>query len=133
MQRRRFITLLAAIAGWPTIGRTQQPKTTVIGVLAGLAPQSEHYRNGLIEALRERGYIEGQNVRYEFRLDEPANQLPDLAAELVRLKVDVIVTRFTPATMAAKQATRDIPIVMAFAGNPVETGLIESVALIRPH
>jgi putative tryptophan/tyrosine transport system substrate-binding protein len=77
----------------------------------------------------ELGYVEGQSVRYEFRSDEgQANRLPELAAELVRLKVDVIVTWFTPPALAAKQATHDIPIVMALAGNPVETGLVESLA-----
>src|SRR5207302_423496 len=66
---------------------------------------------------------------YEFRSDQgQVTRLPELAAELVRLKVDVIVTWFTPAAQAAKQATRGIPIVMALAGNPVETGLVESLA-----
>jgi ABC-type uncharacterized transport system substrate-binding protein len=78
--------------------------------------------------MRELGYIEGQNIRYEFRSDQgQISRLPDLAAELVRLKVDLIVTRFTPATRAAKEATHEIPIVMALVGNPVETGLVESV------
>src|SRR5205085_6819359 len=68
------------------------------------------------------------NVRYEFRSDQgEASRLPDLAAELVRLKVDLIVTWFTPAARAAKQATHEIPIVMALAGNPVETGLVASL------
>src|SRR5205814_454436 len=66
---------------------------------------------------------------YEFRSDEGGiNRLPELAAELVRLKVDLIVTWFTPAAQAAKQATREIPIVMALVGNPVETGLVDSLA-----
>src|SRR5262249_19744918 len=70
-----------------------------------------------------------QDVRYEFRSDEgQVNRLPELAAELVRIKVDLIVTWFTPAAQAAKQATREIPIVMALVGNPVETGLVESLA-----
>jgi putative ABC transport system substrate-binding protein len=78
--------------------------------------------------MRELGYIEGQNIRYEFRSDEgKINRLPELAAELVGLKVDIIVTWFTPAARAAKQATREIPIVMALAGNPVENGLVESL------
>jgi putative ABC transport system substrate-binding protein len=81
------------------------------------------------EAIQDLGYIEGQSIRYEFRSDEgQVGRLPELAAELVRLKVDLIVTWFTPAAQAAKQATRDIPIVMALAGNPVETGLVESLA-----
>jgi putative ABC transport system substrate-binding protein len=81
------------------------------------------------DAMQELGYIEGQSIRYEFRSDEgQASRLPELAAELVRLQVDVIVTWFTPAARAAKQATREVPIVMALAGNPVETGLVESLA-----
>jgi putative ABC transport system substrate-binding protein len=79
--------------------------------------------------MRELGYIEGQNIRFEFRSDEgKASRLPELAAELVRLKVDIIVAWFTPAARAAKQATRDIPVVIALAGNPVESGLVESLA-----
>jgi ABC-type uncharacterized transport system substrate-binding protein len=79
--------------------------------------------------MRELGYVEGQNIRFEFRSDEgKASRLPELAAELVRLKVDIIVAWFTPAARAAKQATRDIPVVIALAGNPVESGLVESLA-----
>jgi ABC-type uncharacterized transport system substrate-binding protein len=67
--------------------------------------------------LRDLGYVEGQNIRFEFRSAEgQINRLAELAAELVRLKVDIIVTWFTPTTQAAKQATREIPIVMANAG-----------------
>ena len=69
------------------------------------------------EVMQELGYIEGQSVRYEFRSDQgQVSRLPALAAELVRLKVDIIVTWFTPAARAAKEATREIPIVMALAG-----------------
>jgi putative ABC transport system substrate-binding protein len=79
--------------------------------------------------LRALGYVEGQNIRFEFRSDEgQASRLPELAAELVRLKVDLIVAYFTPAAVAAKQATNETPIVMARVGNPVETGLVESLA-----
>src|SRR5262249_28942987 len=78
--------------------------------------------------MRELGYVEGQGIRYEFRSDhEQIGQLPELAAQLVRLNVDVIVTWFTPAAQAAKGATREIPIVMALAGDPVTTGLVDSL------
>jgi putative ABC transport system substrate-binding protein len=78
--------------------------------------------------MRELGYVEGQSVQYEFRSDHgQASRLPELAAELVRLNVDLIVTWYTPPAQAAKRATREIPIVMALAGNPVETGLVESL------
>jgi len=79
--------------------------------------------------MRELGYVEGHSVHFEFR-QGPVSGLPELAAELVRLKVDLIVTGATPAAFAAKQATGDISIVMAFAGNPVENGL--EVSLARP-
>jgi putative ABC transport system substrate-binding protein len=83
-------------------------------------------------ALRERGYIEGQNIRFELRSDEgELRRLPELAAELVRLKVDVIVTWFTPTATAAKQATREIPIVCALCGDMIGTGLAESLAAGR--
>jgi putative tryptophan/tyrosine transport system substrate-binding protein len=81
------------------------------------------------QGLRDLGYVEGQNIRFQFRSAEgQANRLPELAAELVRLKVDVIVSWFTPPTQAAKQATRQIPIVMADAGDPVGMGLVASLA-----
>jgi putative ABC transport system substrate-binding protein len=130
MRRRDFIALLGGAAGaWPFAGVAQQPKMPTIGVLVVGSPGSEKFWRLFRESMRELGYIEGQSVRYEFRSDEgQASRLPDLAAELVRLKVDIIVPWFTPATRAAKQATSDIPIVMALTGNPVETGLVQSIA-----
>lgn len=129
MRRRDlFLLLTGAVASWPILGAAEQPKMPIIGFLAGVSPELERFWRGFKDAMQERGYVEGQNVRYEFRSAQQATQLPEFAAELVRLNVDVIVTRFTPATLAAKQATRDIPIVMAFAGDPVENGLVESLA-----
>jgi putative tryptophan/tyrosine transport system substrate-binding protein len=130
MKRRDLLALLGgAAAFWPFVGAAQQAKMPTIGVLVVGAPGSEKFWRLFRESMRELGYIEGQSVRYEFRSDEgEISRLPDLAAELVRLKVDLIVTWFTPATRAAKQATNDIPIVMALTGNPVETGLVASLA-----
>ena len=130
MRRRDLLTLLGGTAAvWPFTGAAQQPKSPTIGVLVVGSPGSERFWRLFRESMRDLGYLEGQNVRYEFRSDEgQASRLPDLAAELVRLKVDVIVPWFTPATRAAKQATSDIPIVMAMTGNPVETGLVASLA-----
>ena len=80
------------------------------------------------KALRELGYVEGQNIAFEFRSAEgKADQLPLLAAELVRLKVDVIVALYVPCALAAKKATLDIPIVI-IAADPVETGIVASLA-----
>jgi putative tryptophan/tyrosine transport system substrate-binding protein len=130
VKRRQFITLIGGAAvGWPLAARAQQPKVPTVGVLVVAASGSEQFWRLFREGMRELGYIEGQNIRFEFRSDEgKISRLPELAAELVRLKVDIIVTWFTPAARAAKQATREIPVVIALAGNPVENGLVESLA-----
>jgi putative ABC transport system substrate-binding protein len=129
MRRRAFILALGGVAAWPLPARTQQPKVPTIGVLVVGSPGSEQFWRLFREGMRELGYVEGQSIRFEFRSDEgQASRLPELAAELVRLKVDIIVTWFTPAARAAKQATLEIPVVIALAGNPVETGLVESLA-----
>jgi ABC-type uncharacterized transport system substrate-binding protein len=130
MQRREFITMLGgAVAGWPLVASAQQARVYTIGVLT--LPNPGPLLKALREGLRDAGYVEGRNLRLEVR---SAAGRPDLqlekAAELVRLKVDLIVTFFTPTALAAKQATRDIPIVMAGAGDPVATGLVAS--LTRP-
>src|SRR6516164_7333716 len=129
MKRRQFIALIGgAVVGRSLAARAQQPKAPTVGVLVVGSPGSEQFGRLLRDGMRELGYIEGQNIRYEFRSDEgKINRLPDLAAELVRLKVDIIVTWFTPPALAAKQATREIPIVIALAGNPVENGLVETL------
>ena len=130
MRRRDLLALLGgAAAFWPFAGAAQQPKMPTIGVLTVGAPGLQQSWRVVQEDLRALGYIEGQNIRFEFRSDEgQASRLPGLAAELVRLKVDLIVAWFTPAALAAKQATTEIPVVMARVGNPVETGLVESLA-----
>ena len=126
--RRAFIAGASTLLAAPLTVQAQQTKVPRIGVL--LTIDFERTQARLREELRGLGHVEGQNVHIEFRL-VPAGQadrLSDLAAELVRLKVDVIVAQFTPASTAAKAATTAIPIVMAPAGNPVETGLIASLA-----
>src|ERR1700756_2305754 len=91
----------------------------------GYAPQIEAWRLWV----RDLGYVEGQNIAVEYRWAEGSyDRLPALAADLVRRKVAVIVTQGTPAAFAAKQATTTIPIVMAVVGNPVDTGLVSSLA-----
>ena len=131
MKKATVTSILVAVVllGVAVIAEAQQPKKIPrIGVLRpGLAAAQNHgaFRQGL----RELGYVEGQNVVLEFRDGEAkAERLPGLAAELVRLKVDVIVTSSTPAIQAVKQATGTIPIVMAFSGDPVGTGLVASLA-----
>jgi putative tryptophan/tyrosine transport system substrate-binding protein len=115
-------------AAWPLAARAQQGKVTRIGALyIGLA-DAESFRKELRQGLRELGYMEGQNIAFEFRSAEgQLDRLPGLAAELVQLKVDVIVTLYVPPALAAKDATREIPIV-AIVGDPVETGIVSSLA-----
>jgi putative ABC transport system substrate-binding protein len=112
------------------ITEAQQPaKVPRIGMLMPVSPAAaasniDAFRQGL----RDNGWVGGQNIAVETRYSERAEWLPDLAAELVQLKVDVIVTWGTPAARAAKKATSTIPIVMAAAIDPVETGLVSSLA-----
>jgi len=129
MRRREFITLLGgAAAARPLAAGAQQSKVARIGALyIGLA-DSESFKKELQEGLRELGYVEGQNIALEFRSAEgKLERLPELAAELVRLKVDVIVALYVPSALAAKQATREIPIVIV-AADPVETGIVAGLA-----
>jgi putative ABC transport system substrate-binding protein len=129
MRRRDVIVLLGGAAAWPFMAHAQQGKLPVIGVLLTGNPAPEIFMKSFREALREEGYVDGQTTRLEVRSAEGrASLLPEKAAELVRLKVDIIVTSLTPAAQAAKSATGDIPIVMAPAGDPVATGLVASLA-----
>jgi putative ABC transport system substrate-binding protein len=129
IKRRYMFSLVSAAAVWPATNIcAQKRKVLTIGVLVVGIAGSEKFFELFREDMRELGYVEGQNIRYEFRSDQgQVSRLPELAEELVRLKVDLMVTWFTPPAQAAKRATRDIPIVMALAGNPVETGLVESL------
>jgi putative ABC transport system substrate-binding protein len=129
MRRREFITLLGgAAASWPLAARAQQSKTARIGVLYIGTADAESFKEELRQGLRELGYVEGQNIAFEFRSAEgKLDRLPELAAELVRLNVDVIVALYVPPSMAAKQATGEIPIVV-IVGDPVETGIVASLA-----
>jgi len=127
MRRREFITILGGAAAWPMAAARAQARLPKIGVLVSANPEPfwSEFRHGL----REYGYSEGQNIYFEFRsADGNPNRLRDLANELVRLKVDIMVAHFTPSAIAAKQATTEIPIVMAPVGDPVGTGLISSLA-----
>jgi putative ABC transport system substrate-binding protein len=129
VNRRAFVTGLAAVLASPFAAEGQQPKMPTIGILVVGAPGSENFWRLFQEAMRELGYVDGRTVRFEFRSDlGQVNRLPSLADELVRLKVDLIVAWFTPAALAAKQATREIPIVMAAAGDPLANGLVTDLA-----
>jgi putative ABC transport system substrate-binding protein len=128
-RRREFITLLGgAAAAWPLAARAQQTKVYRIGALVVGNADVDSLRTELREALRKSGYVEGQNLLFEFRsAEEQLDRLPRLAAELVALKVDVIVAIYTPCALAAQRATREIPIVIV-SGNPIETGLVPSLS-----
>jgi putative tryptophan/tyrosine transport system substrate-binding protein len=127
--RREFLACMAgAMLIWRLPTNAQQPRIARIGVLYIGIADAESFKAGLREGLRELGYVEGQNISFEFRSAEgKLDRLPGLASELVRLKVDVIVALYVPCALAAKQATRDIPIVI-LAGDPVETGVVPSLA-----
>lgn len=126
MRRRQFIGILGTAAGWPLMAQAQpSQKVYRLGYLAP-APIA-HLKTALLDALRELGYVEGKNLRVDYRYGAgPA--LDALAAELVELKPDLIVTVATEQALAAKRATTTIPIVMATAGDPVRLGVVASLA-----
>jgi putative ABC transport system substrate-binding protein len=131
MKRREFIAGLGAAAAWPLAARAQQPARIYrIGILetVSLASNAKNI-DALRRGLRALGYVENQNYVLEYRsADGDAGRFPALAEELVRLRVDLIVTRGTPAARAAKNATESIPIVMAAIGEPLGMGVVASLA-----
>jgi putative tryptophan/tyrosine transport system substrate-binding protein len=130
--RRYFISMGGAAAAWPLAARAQQPaRAPRIGILGlASAAAAAPYVNAVRAGLRDLGYIEGKNLTIEYRFgDGKYDRLRDLAAQLVHLDVDVLVTFAAPGTQAAKLATGTIPIVMAVTADAVGTGLIASL----PH
>ena len=134
MRRREFIALFGGAAAWPFAARAQhgpQNKQIRIGFLAQAVPTLAML-NAFRAALRERGYVEGQNLSIADRWPQASSeQISDIAAELVRSNVDIIVTWGTPAVLAAKAATATIPIVMAGVADPVRSGLVRSLGAAR--
>ena len=132
MKRRDFITLLGgSLAFWPTAARAQQRgKQPTIGYLgANSASAQSDWTAAFVQGLREVGWVEGQNVTMQYRWANGAGErYNEIAAEFVRLKVDVIVSAGNEASAAAKQATSVIPIVFPVAGDPIGTGLVASLA-----
>ena len=131
MMRREFIALLGGAAAWPVAARAQQPgKLRTIGFLGqSTRSAASEWVAAFVQRLRELGWMEGRTITIEYRWSEGrAERFAQIAAEFVRLKVDVILTSGTPEVLAAKQATSVIPIVFATAGDPVGNGLIASLA-----
>ena len=133
MRRRAFITALGGAAAWPLVGYTQQQgKLPTIGFLGSGAQSSQRpWADAFVHRLRELGWIEGRTIAIEYRWAEGrADSFDEIAAEFVRLKVDLIYAVGTEASLAAKKATSVIPIVFPVAGDPVGTGMAAS--LVRP-
>jgi putative ABC transport system substrate-binding protein len=131
MKRREFMLALGGTVAGSLVARAQQPaKTWRIGVLETISPDlNANNIDALKRGLRDLGYVENQNYVLEYRsADGDSERFPALADELVRLRVDLIVTRGTPAARAAKSATEAIPIVMAAIGEPLGMGVVASLA-----
>jgi len=131
MKRRQFVTLLGGAAAMPLVARAQQSaKLPIIGFLgAATASARSQWVTAFVQRLHELGWIEGRTVAIEYRWAEGRSErFAEIAAEFIRLKVDVIVTYATPPVIAAKKATGVIPIVSAVMGDPVGAGLVASLA-----
>jgi ABC-type uncharacterized transport system substrate-binding protein len=132
VKRREFIALLGgAAAAWPLAAGAQQPaKMPRVGLLSTFSPsETMPWHQALRQGLRDLGWVEGENIAIEYRYAEGRlDRLPALAADLVRLNVDLIFTDTTSPAVAAKNATRTIPIVVASASELVESGLAQSLA-----
>jgi putative ABC transport system substrate-binding protein len=131
MRRRQLIKLLGGAAGWPLAAYAVQPsKLPIIGFLGSTTPSTwSAFVDAFLQRLREHGWIDGNTVAIEYRWAQGREDLyAEFAAEFVRLKVNVILTAGTDATIAVKKTTSDIPIVFAAVGDPVGTGIVASLA-----
>src|SRR5215475_5171263 len=132
MKRRKFITLLGAAAmAWPLVAGAQEPKKIPHLCFLTFDPgtlQSSPRFGVFFNSLRDLGYVDGQTIVIHYlSADGKDDRFPTLASECLRLKADIIAVSTTPAAQAAKRATRTVPIVMIALGDPVGTGLVESI------
>jgi len=131
MKKRLVLLLIMAVLDAVAIAEAQQPgRIPRIGLLSPFSPSAAaSWHQAFRQGLRDLGWVEGKNISFEYRYAEGRNdRLPELAADLIRLKVDVIVTSIGTDALVAKKTTRTIPIVMASSGDPVASGLVESLA-----
>src|ERR1700688_3804387 len=132
MKRREFITLLGGAAAWVSPARAQEPRR-VIGVLTGFDFPNFFSETGMpafVQGLKDAGFVEGRNINFEIRqaADGHYDRLPSLAAELVGRDVAAIFAADLPSAVAAKAATKTIPIVFATGADPVKVGLVDSLS-----
>jgi putative ABC transport system substrate-binding protein len=133
MRRREFMTLVGGTAAWPFAVRAQQlvgKAPREIGILSPFSrSDSETWHLAFRQGLRELGWVDGENIRIQYRYAEGRSErLSELVADLINHKVEVLVVAVTPDALAAAKATKTIPIVMASAGDPVAAGLIRNLA-----
>ena len=133
MKRREFILALGSAAAWPVAPRAQSATIPLIGILNTESSQSDASSRlaGLRRGMTQAGYVEGRNLAIEYRSAEgQLERLPALAAELIQLKVTVIVAAGVPPALAAKAATTSIPIVFGVGADPVQLGLVAATARV---
>jgi len=128
MRRRDFITLIGGAAAWPLAASAQQGGRVYRVGLLRVGPPPPSFIEPLRRALSELGHVEGKNLVFDFGIAERVDQLPGLAADLIRRKADVILASGTPAVLPARNATHTVPVVFVAALDPIETGVVPSLA-----